>query len=71
MEQIVLKIAWALTIHKSQGLTLTRSTIDISNNEHQELTFVVMPHTAALEGIQITSTFSSKHYAKMKETSSV
>ena len=48
MEQIILKIAWALTIYKSQGLTLTRSTIDISNNEHQQLTFVVMPHTETL-----------------------
>ena len=31
-KQIPLKITWELTIHKNQGLTLTRSTIKIGNN---------------------------------------
>ena len=42
---------WALNIHKSQGLTLTRSTIDIGNNERQGLTFIKMPHTTTLDKI--------------------
>ena len=32
-KQIPLCMAWALTIHKSQGLTLQRATIDIGNVE--------------------------------------
>ena len=44
-------MAWALTIQKSQGLTLTRLTIDIGNNERQGLNFIVMPCTATLEGM--------------------
>ena len=30
--QIPLRMAWALTIHKSQGLNLHRETIEISNS---------------------------------------
>ena len=32
-KQIPLKMAWALTIHKSQALTLDRATIDIGSRE--------------------------------------
>ena len=50
-KQIPLKIAWELTIHKKQGLILTRSTIEIGNNECQRLTFIPMSCTATLEGM--------------------
>jgi ATP-dependent DNA helicase PIF1 len=50
-KQIPLKMAWALTIHKSQGMTLTRSTIDIGNIERQGLTFTTMSHTTTIEGM--------------------
>ena len=43
-KQIPLKMAWALTIHKSQGMTLTRSTIDIGHIEHQGLTFTTISY---------------------------
>ena len=47
-KQNPLKIAWELTIHKNQGLTLTRSTIEIGNNECQGLTFIAMSCTIVL-----------------------
>ena len=50
-KQIPLKMAWALTIHKSQGLALTRSTIDIGNIERQGLTFTTMSRTTTLQGM--------------------
>ena len=50
-KQIPLKIAWELIIHKNQGLTLTRSTIEIGNNECQGLIFIAMPCAAPLEEI--------------------
>ena len=50
-KQVPLKMAWALTIHKSQGLTLTRSTIDIGNTECQGLAFTTMSRTTTLQGM--------------------
>ena len=64
-------MAWALNIHKSQGLTLTRSTIDISNTECQGLTFTAMSRTTTLEGMRIAPSLSFDRYAKMKDTSYV
>ena len=32
-QQLPLKLAWALTIHKSQGLTLPKAVIDIGKSE--------------------------------------
>ena len=40
--QLPLRLAWALTIHKSQGLTLPKATIDIGPRERARLTFVVV-----------------------------
>ena len=50
-KQIPLQKDWALTIHKSQGLTLTRSTIDIGNTKHQGFTFTEMPQMTTLQGM--------------------
>jgi hypothetical protein len=50
-KQIPLKMAWTLTIHKSEGMTLTRSTIDIGNIERQGLTFMEMSCTTTIEGM--------------------
>lgn len=33
MRQIPLKMAWALTIHKSQGMTLQQATVDIGDRD--------------------------------------
>lgn len=52
-------MAWALTIHKSQGLTLTRSIVDIGNIERQGFTFMAMSCTTTLEGMKIAPPFSS------------
>ena len=50
-KQVPFKMARELTIHKSQGLTLTRSTIDIGNIERQGLTFTAMSRTTTLQGM--------------------
>jgi hypothetical protein len=66
-KQIPLKMAMELTIHKSQGMTLTRSTFDIGNTECEGLTFTTMSHTTTIEGIHIAPSFSLERYEKMKD----
>lgn len=35
-QQLLLKLAWALTINKSQGLTLSKAVIDIGKSEKKK-----------------------------------
>ncbi|XP_057872227.2 uncharacterized protein LOC131078523 [Cryptomeria japonica] len=62
--QLPLRLAWALTIHKSQGLTLPKETIDIGRRERTELTFVVVSCVKSLEGLRIMPPFTYDCYEK-------
>ncbi|XP_057859797.1 uncharacterized protein LOC131068584 [Cryptomeria japonica] len=64
--QLPLRLTWALTIHKSQGLTLLKATIDIGPRERAGLTFVAISRVKALDGIRISPPFSYDRYEKMK-----
>jgi len=52
-----LKMAWALIIHKSQGLTIEKETIDIGNTDHQGLTFIIISRVYGLSCLQIHLAF--------------
>ena len=64
-------MAWALTIHKSQGLTLERASIDIGNKEQQVLTLTIISRVKSIDGLHISPPFSFQRYAKMKDSSYV
>ena len=49
--QIPLKMAWALTIHKSQGMTLPKETIDIEKIERKGLTFTTISRVRSLRDL--------------------
>ena len=70
-KQIPLKMAWALTIHKSQGLTLDRATIDIENIEQQGLTFTTISRVKSLDGLRISPPFTFERHAKKKNSAFV
>ncbi|XP_059065637.1 uncharacterized protein LOC131065369 [Cryptomeria japonica] len=64
--QLPLRLAWALTIHKSQGLTLPKETIDTGPRERTWLTFVAISCVKSLESLRIMPPFTYDRYEKMK-----
>ena len=70
-KQIPLKMAWALTIQKSQGMTLDRATVDIGSREQQWLTFIAISRVKSIDGLRISPAFSFEHYLKIKNSAYV
>ncbi|MDR1666410.1 MAG: helix-turn-helix domain-containing protein [Bacteroidales bacterium] len=56
--QYPLRLAWAITIHKSQGLTFDRAIIDIGASFAAGQTYVALSRCTALEGIALLTKVS-------------
>ena len=67
-KQIPLCMARALSIHKSQGLTLEKVTIDIGNTERQGLTFRRILRVKSIDGLSISPPFTFERYSKMSQS---
>ena len=61
--QIPLRLAWAITIHKSQGLTFDRAIIDAEASFAHGQTYVALSRCRTLEGIVLMSRIN-KHGIK-------
>lgn len=54
-EQYPLKTAWAITIHKSQGLTFSKAIIDVQYSFTHGQTYVALSRCKTLEGMVLSS----------------
>ncbi|HFS67145.1 MAG TPA: helicase [Flavobacteriia bacterium] len=58
--QIPLRLAWAITIHKSQGLTFEKAIIDAEASFAHGQTYVALSRCKTLEGIVLKTPISAK-----------
>lgn len=63
----LLKMAWALTIHKLESLTVQRVAIDIDNIDWQGLTFTTISRVRELPCLCIQPSFTFQIYAHMQQ----
>ena len=59
-EQIPLKLAWAITIHKSQGLTFEKAIIDAQASFAHGQTYVALSRCKTLEGLVLKTPIESR-----------
>ena len=70
--QLPLMMAWGITIHKSQGLTLEKVVVELGDKDFSAgLTFVAISRVKTLQGLAFRTRFDHAQLKKPKETDSM
>ena len=67
-EQLTIRLAWAITVHKRQGLTFSRVVVDLTGGVFAGgQTYVALSRCTSLEGLVLKSNISSRDIFIRKE----
>ncbi len=61
-EQYPLKLAWAVTVHKSQGLTFEKAILDLTDAFAQGQVYVALSRLTALDGLVLSSKIPESNF---------
>ncbi|GIL51222.1 hypothetical protein Vafri_7293, partial [Volvox africanus] len=65
--QMPLKLAWALTVHKSQGMTLDKVVVNLTNFFSHGMLYTALSRARGLEGLQVIGDTDRKLDSRVTE----